>query len=185
MTLRGRAGPGTYTSAHGGLVLPARFSAAHRCTHALRRWIACGYSLPGNCAPRPEARYSPYVMQTHGRMGSWPEPIAYAMRAAWCGPRNARDELLCGRVVLTTVRRSLHGGPLIARADTMRAVPAARHQGHPQRQNRLLLRGSVRYGEHQGHDSASRRVDHGVADAGHRRSRAPAVTPSPHLEGVT
>jgi hypothetical protein len=84
-------------------------------------------------------------------MGSCAEPIAYAGRAAWCGPINARDELLCGRVVLTTVRRSLHGGPLMARADTMRAVPAARRQGHPQRQNRLLLRGSVRNGEHRGH----------------------------------
>src|SRR6266403_94461 len=118
-------------------------------------------------------------------MGSWAEPIAYAGRAAWCGPRNARGELLCGRVVLTTVGRSLHGGPLMARADTIRAVPAARRQRHPQRQDRLLCRGTVRNGAHRGHASASRRVDHGVADAGHRRPRAPAVTPGPDLEGVT
>ena len=55
-------------------------------------------------------------------MGSWAEPTAYAGRAAWCGPRNARGELLCGRVLLTTVGRSLHGGPLMARADTIRAT---------------------------------------------------------------
>jgi hypothetical protein len=56
---------------------------------------------------------------THGVMGG---PTAYAGRAVWCGPRNARGELLCGRVVLTTVGRSLHGAPLMARADTIRAT---------------------------------------------------------------
>jgi hypothetical protein len=117
---------------------------------------------------------------THGVMGG-AHRLRWECRVVWTEKRQGR--VLCGRVVLTTVRRSLHGGPLMARTDTIWAV-AARRQGHTQRQDRLLHRGSVRNDAHRGHASASRRVDDGVADAGHRRPRAPAETPGPDLEGV-
>jgi hypothetical protein len=118
---------------------------------------------------------------THGVMGG-AHRLRWACRVVWTEKRQGR--VLCGRVVLTTVRRSLHGGPLMARADTIWAV-AARRQCHPERQDRLLYRRSVRNDAHWGHDSASRHVDHGVADAGRRHPRAPAETPGLDRESVT
>jgi hypothetical protein len=119
---------------------------------------------------------------THGVMGG-AHRLCWACRVVWTEKRQGR----------ATVRQGCADGrgaqpprwPLMTHADTMWAVPAARHQGHPQRQDRLLCRGSVRNGAHRGHESASRRVDHGVADACHRCPQAPVVTPGPHLEGVT
>jgi hypothetical protein len=49
---------------------------SRRCTHAVRREIASGYSLPGNCAHSSETRYSLYGMHTHGRMRSSAQRIA-------------------------------------------------------------------------------------------------------------
>src|SRR5262245_6246656 len=110
--------------------------------------------------------------------GSEAGSIAYAGRATWCG--NARGALPCGGVVLMTVEHSRPGGSLMSRAGTIWAAPAARLRGYPQCQDHLRRRGSVWDRAHQGHTSASRHVDRGGAEAGHRRRWPPPVMPSPN-----
>jgi len=60
-----------------------------------------------------------------------------------------------------TVGHSLHGAPLMARAGTLWAAPAARRQDSPQRQDRLCRHGPVWDRVHQAHPSESWRVDQG------------------------
>ena len=93
------------------------------------------------------------------------------------------------REALTTIGGSLHGGTLMAFADTIgarghRAEPAAgRQHDHARVEDQLLRRRARRHGARGVHATAPRQAHDGLADAGHRRGRASAVADHPDADG--
>ena len=90
---------------------------------------------------------------------------------------------------LTTIGGSLHGGTLMAFADTIGAVatvlnlpPGATH--HDARvEDQLLRRRPRRHGARGVDAAAPRQADDGLADARHRRGRPSAVVDHPDADG--
>ena len=94
------------------------------------------------------------------------------------------------RDALTTVGGAVHGGTLMALADTVGAaatvlnLPPGATTATLESKTNFLAAGRRRRGAGGGDVSASRTADHGLADPGHGRGRAAALPHHPDADGA-